>query len=221
MNLSAKRTLPVGDWQAHGLCRDRKDDLFFPDGETSPAAIAQINEAKRICRRCPVMPDCQDWALENGESDGVWGGLSEADRRSIHRQAARTGGPVQEIAPSPPARYATIAGALAARSNVVDGHSMWAGSPHFTIDGVRHTARRAAFQELHGRPPVGQVNNTCDRTGCITHLDDMQIRERCGTPAGYRKHRKNGEDPCRRCKDANAAADRRLRYTGTTKALVA
>lgn len=209
-------TTPVGDWEADGLCKRDTADLFFPDGETSQAALTQISKAQAICGICPVMGACQDWALDNRIEYGVWGGLSEAERRRIHRRNARPG----TFATAAPVRYATVAAALAARSTAEDGHTLWQGSLHFTIDGVRYVARRAAFQELHGRAPAGPVTTTCDQSQCLTHLEDRLIRERCGTTAGYRRHHTNGDDPCQRCKDANAAADRRLNDTGTTKVLV-
>ncbi|WP_457659213.1 WhiB family transcriptional regulator [Streptomyces microflavus] len=62
--------------------------MFFPIGTTGPALI-QIEEAKAVCRRCPSMEQCLQWALENGQDQGVWGGLSEDERRALKRRAAR------------------------------------------------------------------------------------------------------------------------------------
>ncbi|MFK0112508.1 WhiB family transcriptional regulator [Streptomyces sp. NPDC091217] len=76
------------DWRAFSACRFEDPDLFFPSGTTGPAAL-QIEEAKAVCRRCPVMETCGDWALASGQSDGVWGGMSEAERRRVQRRAAR------------------------------------------------------------------------------------------------------------------------------------
>ncbi|GAA3381189.1 WhiB family transcriptional regulator [Streptomyces sannanensis] len=69
-------------------CADADPELFFPIGNTGPALL-QIEEAKAVCRRCPVMETCLQWALEHGEDTGVWGGLSEDERRSMKRRAAR------------------------------------------------------------------------------------------------------------------------------------
>ncbi|MEU3520660.1 WhiB family transcriptional regulator [Streptomyces sp. NPDC006654] len=68
--------------------REEDPELFFPIGNTGPALI-QIEEAKSVCHRCPVMDQCLQWALEFGQTDGVWGGLSEAERRAMKRRAAR------------------------------------------------------------------------------------------------------------------------------------
>ncbi|MCX4598338.1 WhiB family transcriptional regulator [Streptomyces sp. NBC_01549] len=76
------------DWRHNSVCREEDPELFFPIGDTGPALL-QIDEAKAVCRRCPVMEHCLQWALESGQVHGVWGGLSEAERRSMKRRAAR------------------------------------------------------------------------------------------------------------------------------------
>ncbi|MEU5709942.1 MULTISPECIES: WhiB family transcriptional regulator [Streptomyces] len=76
------------DWRHNAVCRDEDPDLFFPIGDTGPALL-QIREAKAVCARCSVIERCLQWALESGQDFGVWGGLSEAERRSLKRRAAR------------------------------------------------------------------------------------------------------------------------------------
>ncbi|MFC8273822.1 WhiB family transcriptional regulator [Streptomyces sp. NPDC057271] len=81
--------LPVDiNWRARSVCKDEDPELFFPIGNTGPALL-QIEEAKAVCRRCPVMETCLQWALGSGEESGVWGGLSEDERRAMKRRAAR------------------------------------------------------------------------------------------------------------------------------------
>ncbi|WP_030978297.1 WhiB family transcriptional regulator [Streptomyces sp. NRRL S-1824] len=70
-------------------CADGDPELFFPIGDTGPALL-QVEEAKAVCRRCPLMESCLQGALDRGETAGVWGGLSEKERRSLKRRAART-----------------------------------------------------------------------------------------------------------------------------------
>src|SRR3712207_4647606 len=77
------------DWRHRALCRDEDPELFFPIGTTGPA-IVQIEQAKAVCQRCPAMQPCLDWALSSGQDSGVWGGLSEDDRRALKRRQART-----------------------------------------------------------------------------------------------------------------------------------
>ncbi|MFG2629968.1 WhiB family transcriptional regulator [Streptomyces sp. NPDC048473] len=68
-------------------CADEDPELFFPIGNTGPALL-QIEEAKAVCRRCPLMENCLQDALDRTES-GVWGGTDEDDRRRMKRRAAR------------------------------------------------------------------------------------------------------------------------------------
>lgn len=69
-------------------CAGEDPELFFPVGDTGPALL-QIEEAKTVCRRCPLIESCLQGALERGEQAGVWGGLSEHERRALKRRAAR------------------------------------------------------------------------------------------------------------------------------------
>lgn len=77
------------DWRHRSACRDEDPELFFPVGNSGPALL-QIAEAKAVCRRCPVIGDCLSWALDSGQDAGVWGGMSEDERRALKRRNART-----------------------------------------------------------------------------------------------------------------------------------
>lgn len=80
------------DWRHRALCRDEDPELFFPIGTTGPALL-QVEEAKAVCRRCSVTESCLEWAIESGQDAGVWGGMSEDERRALkrrNRQRART-----------------------------------------------------------------------------------------------------------------------------------
>jgi WhiB family redox-sensing transcriptional regulator len=76
------------DWRHDAACRDVDPELFFPIGNTGPALL-QIDEAKQVCRRCPAIEGCLQWALESGQDAGVWGGMSEDERRALKRRASR------------------------------------------------------------------------------------------------------------------------------------
>ena len=77
------------DWRHEAACRDEDPELFFPIGNTGPALL-QIDEAKSVCQRCAVQEPCLQWALESGQDAGVWGGLSEDERRALKPRSART-----------------------------------------------------------------------------------------------------------------------------------
>ncbi|WP_070009239.1 WhiB family transcriptional regulator [Streptomyces abyssalis] len=66
------------DWRYRAACRDVDPELFFPIGSSGPALI-QIDEAKAVCAVCPVRSRCETFGA--GEYDGVWGGLTAAERR--------------------------------------------------------------------------------------------------------------------------------------------
>ena len=69
-------------WQAFANCLGVDPDLFFPERGAS------TKEAKQVCQGCVVREDCLEYALANGEKFGIWGGLSERERRRIRRQRA-------------------------------------------------------------------------------------------------------------------------------------
>lgn len=72
------------DWRKRSACKDESPELFFPVGTSGPA-LMQVEQAKAVCRRCPVRTDCRDWSIEAGIADGVWGGLSEEEREQEMR----------------------------------------------------------------------------------------------------------------------------------------
>ena len=76
------------DWRKRAACRHEDPELFFPIGVTGPA-VAQTAQAKAVCARCPVREPCLAWALETNQGSGVWGGMSEDERRAYRRALAR------------------------------------------------------------------------------------------------------------------------------------
>jgi WhiB family redox-sensing transcriptional regulator len=75
-------------WRADAACRDADPELFFPDGDLR-SAWAQVKTAKLICRTCPVSATCLNLALASGQEAGIWGGLTEDERRRLHRRRHR------------------------------------------------------------------------------------------------------------------------------------
>src|SRR5438105_15343605 len=69
-------------WQDQANCMGVDPDLFFPERGAS------TREAKEVCRGCVVREDCLEYALANGEKFGIWGGMSERERRRIRRARA-------------------------------------------------------------------------------------------------------------------------------------
>lgn len=67
-------------WQDDANCKGANADLFFPERGASTRA------AKAICRECQVREECLEFAITTGEKFGIWGGLSERERRRIRRE---------------------------------------------------------------------------------------------------------------------------------------
>jgi len=67
-------------WQASALCAQTDPEAFFPEKGGS------TREAKSVCKTCTVKQECLDYALENDERYGIWGGLSERERRKLRRR---------------------------------------------------------------------------------------------------------------------------------------
>lgn len=75
-------------WRDKAKCLDEDPELFFPIGATGPA-LEQIAQAKAMCARCAVRNECRDWALATNQDAGIWGGLTEDERRGLRRTQRR------------------------------------------------------------------------------------------------------------------------------------
>lgn len=67
-------------WKVDGACRWVEPELFYP------ASDADADPAKQVCNTCCVRVRCLDYAVDNREFEGVWGGLTGAERRALHRR---------------------------------------------------------------------------------------------------------------------------------------
>ena len=82
---SRELTLPSAitlSWQDQAVCAQTDPEAFFPEKGGS------TREAKRVCRSCPVRAECLEYALANDERFGIWGGLSERERRRLKARSA-------------------------------------------------------------------------------------------------------------------------------------
>lgn len=80
------------EWARDGLCAQTDPEVFFPEKGRSNAA------AKRVCVACPVRVACLDAALARNERFGVWGGLSERERRRLQHAEGLPARPAGEVA---------------------------------------------------------------------------------------------------------------------------
>jgi WhiB family redox-sensing transcriptional regulator len=77
----------AGEWQAAGACVSADPEIFFPVS-AGGASARQIEQARRVCARCPVRRECLDWAMSSGEMHGIWGGTTPEDRTRVRRKEA-------------------------------------------------------------------------------------------------------------------------------------
>jgi WhiB family transcriptional regulator, redox-sensing transcriptional regulator len=68
-------------WQERALCAQTDPEAFFPEKGGS------TREAKKVCLTCEVQAECLEYALQNDERFGIWGGLSERERRKVKKRA--------------------------------------------------------------------------------------------------------------------------------------
>ncbi|MFN2607698.1 MAG: WhiB family transcriptional regulator [Acidimicrobiales bacterium] len=80
--MALTKTFDDEDWRAAAACRTADTSLFFPESDD------EAGPAKAICASCPVREDCLGFALANRQEQGVWGGLTEAERRRMRRRSA-------------------------------------------------------------------------------------------------------------------------------------
>jgi hypothetical protein len=210
-------TEPAPDWRKSAACREEDPDLFFPKGYEGPWQLA-IEQAKAVCRRCPIVDACLEFATEIGATDGIFGGLTEKERASVRRAAARHALPPEAVAARTeaarerqlPARERTLRTIFEDNTvRLYDGHLGWKGGEKVSFEGRSYTPKQVAFTTDRGRQPDGNVRTTCGRP-----------RAECGTPSAYARHIRNGEVADEACKRAHAARSAQYRATGSTKASV-
>lgn len=128
------------DWRHRAACRDEDPELFFPIGTKGPALL-QVDEAKDVCRRCPVVVECLSWALDSDAEFGVWGAKTEDERRALKRERlaeVRGGEPWEDrLERVPPPHIAEVADALV----VLAGNRRQALMIAYTLDDAGLLAR--------------------------------------------------------------------------------
>ena len=76
--------LPTGYWRG-ALCAEIDPELFFP----KKGSIYESQVAKRMCRKCPLIEKCLEYALKDPEIKGIWGGTSEQQRYKLRNRSGR------------------------------------------------------------------------------------------------------------------------------------
>ena len=166
-------TEPAGQWAKQGIC------IADPEAMYPGTLAAEIGRAKAVCRRCPVMEQCLQWALETREPWGVWGGTSEADRRAYFRRRGYHLKNIEDDVEEAAGPARTLQTLWAERTLAGDGHMAWTGSVPVSFQGRVYTPHRIGFELDRGRLPVGIVRASCGVGGCVlpAHLRDQVERE--------------------------------------------
>lgn len=91
------------DLRGEGLCKNEDSEKFFPPGEQHlkprDSEVIYIEDAKIVCRKCPVREECLTYALDTRQEWGIWGGLTSAERKVItRRRDKKIGSSVVQIA---------------------------------------------------------------------------------------------------------------------------
>lgn len=172
----APNTLPRSyDWRDDGECRRHDPEMWFP-GDTTGPWIPQIEEAKAVCRMCPVLRECRDWAMGHRQESGIWGGMTEQDRVAYRRRMARAAAAAET--PLPTLRpNLTLTEVYATLTTTVDDHIDWLGGGATTVGGSCYSPNRLAWAVTRGTTPVGSVVRYCDRPQCVAHIEDRAERE--------------------------------------------
>ena len=75
-------------WRPEAACRNVDTALFFPNGATGEALV-QAQVAKAVCAGCAVRLECLEFAVATNQPYGIFGGLTEAERKSLQRRRTR------------------------------------------------------------------------------------------------------------------------------------
>jgi WhiB family transcriptional regulator, redox-sensing transcriptional regulator len=171
-DLSLDSVIRPPEWMIDGLCAQVDPEAFFPEkgGQTKPA--------KSICNGgCPVKAECLAYALERGERFGIWGGLSERERRKLERAA--------EVAAPAPSLVAERAPKVRRTAE------------HGTTGGYQAHYRR-------GEKPCAPCQQAdTQRQRARRQRSGLAPRKAvCGTTSGYQAHRRRQEPACDPCKES-------------------
>jgi WhiB family redox-sensing transcriptional regulator len=174
-NGSVPETPRKTSWRDRSACHGEDPDLFAPEGTTG-RWVQVIADAKAVCDRCTVRPDCLAWALETRQDHGIYGGLTEDERRLQLRRTARdTRKPRGPQLPHP-----TSLQELLDRHTTLQpgGHLLWTGAKTPDFRRRQLTPNQVAFIVDRGYEPNGAVHRLCDVKGCVqpSHLADTQER---------------------------------------------
>jgi hypothetical protein len=163
------------DWLTTAPCHTDPDTMF----DTTDAGV---EAAKEFCRRCPAVERCLQWALDTGEQHGVWGGLSEQERRQLRRGGGRPVSIEEFTGTREPRRMVNTFEESWDMYAKPDGeHTLWTGPKvvYRSQPRTQTTPNRLSFYLDRGNWPDGDVKRMCPVDGCVhpAHLKDRAERD--------------------------------------------
>lgn len=192
------------DWRYRAACVGEAPELFFPIGGGGPGET-QLADAKAVCRRCPVREQCLAWALASGQDFGVWGAMSEDERRALARSTARS----RRTGRRPAEHVQELPASATRRGEAPCRHA--GDRPRHASHAGRGPARG---EHPHRRPldiPAnGRDDHRTGRVGCAGHGGcGVNAAERAGCPGGCFVvwDPATGRRHCCRCQPVPAAPD--------------
>jgi hypothetical protein len=179
------------DWKDQSACRGRATrttDPWFP----KPTNVVAVQVAKSVCFGCPSMIQCAQFALTTNQEEGVWGGLNEAQRRTIRKRYKVT--QLEDLETVKTAVYEALNAELNPLETLRDlwdqytrplpgGHVGWNGpaGSSFSYRGIPITPKQLAFLVDRGEKPTGIIRRLpeCPVVECIHPRHIADNRERC------------------------------------------
>lgn len=171
------------DWRDVASCREQDPELFFPKGYEGPWQHV-IEQAKQVCRRCPSADACLQFALDEGVSDGIFGGLTAKERDSLIRSVRRRRTTPEDVAAKAnaarrPHRERTLQTIYDDNTmQLHGGHLAWTGPDLVYADGRRYTPRQLVFVLDRGEIPDGPVLADCGVKECVLPAHQTDRLER-------------------------------------------
>lgn len=164
-------------WVQQALCAspeyaDELETLWFAPKHDK----ANLRRARQICWSCPALQACARAAFDNREPIGLWGAITESERRAIFR---RRGIRLSDDHADDTIAPDTLRDLWDQRTELADGHMRWTASTPVSFRGRSTTPQRIGFRLDRGREPEGIVRPTCGVRGCVlpAHLADQAERD--------------------------------------------
>ena len=191
MSRTRRTDLPETDWATSALCADMPAEIFDATGD-------RVQTAKAACAQCPVTRQCLRWAVSQEVEDEIWGARTPRERRrlSIAFVLESPGGDASVVTDKPPSAVAP--------------------TPAVAPVGLKSGTLRAPATPVVASPGRPKETEPLRKSASSIRIPKTRTKApaECGTEAGYKRHRRLGEESCADCRRAvrDAQEDRAARH---------